>query len=935
MKKILFSFLIGILLLNPIIIKAEETESTKVIISQSQTTQGDAEYSVDGKEWQKLSAPLYKDNNGNEAFCIQSEKGGAGKGREYSCTPVGTNDIYAAAATAGVTGGYSQQEIEYALKMISSSGFDSNGVVVSSHSGADSNGVPIYSVLGKAGDQALNGTTVTLDKFGNYDVQVRDPEGTYAKAAALAESYLNGGFDASTGTSAGPNKKVTCSGSNCTATITYPAGTKITASEAVGGTVTVNSDGSVTISGIPMKENKCATSTVTVNYEGATSWLRCTTNSTEMQEMYVRQPSSGTKTMTITNCDGGGTNSCPLDSTGVSGCVAEAWIKEPTDFKSCIFDQTDCLGVNYNIIENQFCKVACKENIKMKFPTQAIAPHGSDSIFSGRYFTLNRATTITGTRICGATGSTSDEIDWEHFLTLIYGSPSTSGKGGWNEEYRDAHNEWALASKLLEDLKNPKSNSTETCCHGGVNEDCSIEDNREGLCDRYDDCLTTTKVNVTYYKTGSYRFGDSSGGNITAKNFAGTCTNMTADYNEVVGALTATQTNAQNAKDSAEKNIEQAFEDIKECNEYKVEYSMTPDVTFTYNEGYPVDYACNNIGGGGKDEYGVGPGTGEDYQVSGGSATHYDANVYECFGVVTCTNERSDYYYENNSVRKEKSDGIQCDNQSNFYTMVPSGVITTQAGIKNTIQIGNVFPVSISTKEGVYEYNIEVTNLGMNGKFDDPRCNAGIGNKLVCPYTVINDVETPCVYPCTEPEPTFCSDPPCKNKGNDGKGGINYFYRPIVLQDVFPNSETDANHKNLFTHRTVGSNWVSAKGQDTQEQIEKLGENVYLMKDSKGNDVKNNGGDTLQYSYTITPRQMANIREYNDAQEKNLSGGYADFTLKCDGNGLNCVSSFLNGLAEGGNGICKGNGCFTDNINDDPTIRNVHFETWNGQSAWK
>lgn len=73
----------------------------------------------------------------------------------------------------------------------------------------------------------------------------------------------------------------------------------------------------------------------------------------------------------------------------------------------------------------------------------------------------------------------------------------------------------------------------------------------------------------------------------------------------------------------------------------------------------------------------------------------------------------------------------------------------------------------------------------------------------------------------------------------DTSKGLMYFYRTIDLDDIFPNSNNDYSEKNLAIFREIGSNWSSEKGVDTQEEIEKTGEDVYLE-------------DNLEYSYTLT-----------------------------------------------------------------------------------
>jgi hypothetical protein len=156
------------------------------------------------------------------------------------------------------------------------------------------------------------------------------------------------------------------------------------------------------------------------------------------------------------------------------------------------------------------------------------------------------------------------------------------------------------------------------------------------------------------------------------------------------------------------------------------------------------------------------------------------------------------------------------------------------------------------------------------------------------------------------------------NPGSDDTSkGLMYFYRTIDLDDIFPNSNNDYSEKNLAIFREIGSNWSSEKGVDTQEEIEKTGEDVYLE-------------ENLEYSYTLTPRQMARIRAYNNAQEKR-GVGYADFNLTCDSKGQGCRSSFLDGTLVG----CEDKRCFTDNLNSSVASRDASFKNYANSTSWK
>ena len=77
----------------------------------------------------------------------------------------------------------------------------------------------------------------------------------------------------------------------------------------------------------------------------------------------------------------------------------------------------------------------------------------------------------------------------------------------------------------------------------------------------------------------------------------------------------------------------------------------------------------------------------------------------------------------------------------------------------------------------------------------------------------------------------------CPNCIFDGENS-NYSYRTVSLNKLFPNS------------RDIGYNWsATSKAEQTRKEIEENGETIY---------------ETPQYSYTLTPTNLKNIREYND-----------------------------------------------------------------------
>ncbi|WP_281512650.1 hypothetical protein [Mammaliicoccus vitulinus] len=87
----------------------------------------------------------------------------------------------------------------------------------------------------------------------------------------------------------------------------------------------------------------------------------------------------------------------------------------------------------------------------------------------------------------------------------------------------------------------------------------------------------------------------------------------------------------------------------------------------------------------------------------------------------------------------------------------------------------------------------------------------------------------------------------CKTCIFDGKSST-YKFRTVTLNDLFPNSCEN----NESGCRDEGYNWQTLKAQSTRQEIEEQGEAVY---------------EEPEYSYTLTPQQKANIRQFNKSAQ--------------------------------------------------------------------
>ena len=328
---------------------------------------------------------------------------------------------------------------------------------------------------------------------------------------------------------------------------------------------------------------------------------------------------------------------------------------------------------------------------------------------------------------------------------------------------------------------------------------------------------------------------------------------------------------------------------------YKIDYDFTGGINqnvkveYCKNGATSIDFACI-----GEAQTQVGPIDEIDFSKYNRQISYYDCGSGYC----NSSTIKTVTIPINKSVKFEYTASFRANTETKYYSILPSGVVRTKPTKGTSILLGEdgkVFPLSlcsVGNKACNYSFTFDTV-----GESHYENCFPELEKPMVCSFVLYNQIVNP---------------------GNDSDSlGLMYFYRPIDLNDVFPNSNDDYSSKTLPKYRVLGSNWSSEKGMDTQKEIEETGEKVYL-------------DENLEYSYTLTPRQMARIRAYNNVQEKR-GVGYADFTLSCDSKGQACRSSFLDGELVG----CEDDKCFTDNKSNNPSSRDVTFKTYDNGTSWK
>ena len=190
----------------------------------------------------------------------------------------------------------------------------------------------------------------------------------------------------------------------------------------------------------------------------------------------------------------------------------------------------------------------------------------------------------------------------------------------------------------------------------------------------------------------------------------------------------------------------------------------------------------------------------------------------------------------------------------------------------------------------VHAYNNLPSGLKCGGE-----SNAYTDGGYVCNY--LNNCTDNCDFSCDPNDPTHCTFNTCDNgkcvvtctncifDGNK----TTYGYRTVSLNNLFPNGISGRGYN------WSGEGISNQKSSDTKKEIEEAGDSIY---------------ETPQYSYTLTPSNMKNIRDYNDdagsftnstvPSKYSVKSNINDSSVYCESvsyNGVtynvNCKSSFL------------------------------------------
>lgn len=603
-------------------------------------------------------------------------------------------------------------------------------------------------------------------------------------------------------------------------------------------------------------------------------------------------------------------------------------IKKTTDnnaFNHTQVSQHSGKNVSEKLGNNKYCAVYCTEEIEYDFP-------GVINTKAGTYFKLSDGMTnnekfkIKGKRTCY-----TSRIKKESYIEDVRAK---------QQEIINLYNYYNQALAYQESLNECGAAEVTSCTNGLKNQswytcpDKTYNVYRIASFDTNTGAVSYTSSTTTVNATHGTKVSD--GGctayNKNSKGQATTCKEYACDVTQKVQEdLTPNFASVE----AALKQLDDLIEQYKSCFEWTNNYCFDPKVEFSYDEPYEMGGELKGIVSGGN--------TSTDKYFTTDPGAKYDAGAYNG----TYTTVAASYIMPREGKNNMGTQSVSLNTSSQYiskeviktkefenstkkvYTYHPYGTIFVDdnncGGNKgNCIDLGYVFPVALehentNTKsEGIHKYSLDISNLGVPG--DDATCKTDGNDRLmgndcslyntemegnissekeyVCLYKTEQcpecDVDCSCdgVPGCIKevtPDKTVCKYVVCPECIVTcvgclwNNGDATFAWKQVALSDVFPNKENTKVGYNWNTDANV--NPKSEKAEETLKEIEEASNKVY---------------EEAQYSYTLTPSVMAEIRKYNDdankGNKKNIpTGGYSNNTLTCK-DGKECKSSFLDFL---------------------------------------
>lgn len=626
---------------------------------------------------------------------------------------------------------------------------------------------------------------------------------------------------------------------------------------------------------------------------------------------------------------------------GDASCSSNS--SKPNQIKKCVLGKTDSTSASYEatneISGNSYCKVYCKEKYNFVLPTAKMTT-------SGGYFKLS--TTVTGTRDCYVASADNSQlpIDETKFNNDL-ATKRTELIDAWNE-----YNRWKTAASLT--VHSGKDSDTHCI------EDCSC-DSKDANCNPKDHtCTNTTYERDAFYYTCYNRDTGEEGQCYEPRYYDKSCDghncsdghDPTEDYKK--NKANALKTLKQKAKELNDiiamynsctgvigntnyaSSLTDATTSSTAQSTWNNDMQFNPVVEFKYNENYLQNisdlngwnkFETKEISDTSKNTYCTGD-INDSYECTTGTSS---SEPTKSVPILTCREDGCTSQNYNISsakwITKSKTKSGTYQTSQNFSTYTPYGTIKTDNNgnkyLYTTLPEGS-WPISLITKTGVFPFWFRFSDIGQSnsstelGRLSDsnesgkntvvnaydnlpPGLKCGGESKAytdggyVCNY--LNNCTDNCDFSCDPNDPTHCTFNTCDNgkcvvkctncifDGNK----TTYGYRTVSLNNLFPNGISGRGYN------WSGEGISNQKSSDTKKEIEEAGDSIY---------------ETPQYSYTLTPSNMKNIRDYNDdagsftnstvPSKYSVKSNINDSSIYCESvsyNGVtynvNCKSSFL------------------------------------------
>ncbi len=585
------------------------------------------------------------------------------------------------------------------------------------------------------------------------------------------------------------------------------------------------------------------------------------------------------------------------------------------DDKNCIFNSINT-NVKTNIDDgthskyyNEYCSVACAEDIKFEFPSRM------DTVKAGTYFTmLSDAIKATGLRECRGT------YDWNAVKNQVSNTLSDSGFTS-DEQIKNVVSDMYTgygSFKTFDSYKNKYSlvtqNEALTKLYNSYEEQGAegeewwnyYTDTSGNYCARHHSQLKSKYSDEVFDKHNCI-VQTANGWSETAcpASYPSSYISSTGKTPDEVKKAIAQKISEIAGKINTEsEKINKCVTNFKEIkDERETTYDFKPEISFSYNEPYTTFFANKKFNG---------TDVSTNLNPEGDNTTSFITTKISYnkanSDFSALTNGESQYDRPSSDVMINKISKTRVySSPINFYTVGQSGIVTVKDGSNYSDINGNtynekyvqsleedgkyIFPVALKTSAGdSYEYHLVVSKLGdremlaknsSTGRMDNLIPNNKKDYK--CYYGVDNDVTSP--------------------------DKLKFFYRNISLNNFDPNGRANNN--------TLGKNWQDEKGKITQCDIAR-GTYEYGSCFIQDNDTPEEIYDeTPEYFFTLTPDNMIKIKEYNRLQET-AGRGYADFNMtKVELNTLDKTGSNI--LSEGiwytsdfirNNSACRGSSCY-------------------------